>query len=134
MLLGTPLDLITFHAKGSPTFLDNRVRMGVANQLRSIDEHFLVIRDFPMYARTPIVIGESDPDGCAACGATYYPQNGYRKGTLYATYTAEQIARNKEINAHNQSSDRKEIAGSGQRATYRHITADMLLQQLVYQH
>ena len=34
---GTPLDLITFHAKGSPTFVDNRVRMGVANQLRSID-------------------------------------------------------------------------------------------------
>ncbi len=95
--IGTPLDLITFHAKGSPTFLDNRVRMGVANQLRSIDEHFLVIRDFPMYARTPIVIGESDPDGCAACGATYYPQNGYRKGTLYATYTAEQIARTYEL-------------------------------------
>jgi hypothetical protein len=47
---------------------------------------------------------------------------------------AEQIARNKDINAHNASSDRKEIAGSGQRATYRHITADMLLQQLVFQH
>src|SRR5690348_15717774 len=47
---------------------------------------------------------------------------------------AEQIARTKEINAHNASTDRKEISASGQRATYRHITADMLLQQLVYQH
>lgn len=45
---------------------------------------------------------------------------------------AEQIARAKDINAHNASSDRKEIAASGQRATFRHITADMLLQQLVF--
>jgi len=50
-----------------------------------------------MYARTPLVIGESDPDGCAACGATHYPQNAYRKGTLYATYTALQIARTYEL-------------------------------------
>ena len=47
---------------------------------------------------------------------------------------AEQIARNKDINAHNQSNDRKEISSSGQRATFRHITADMLLQQLVFTH
>ena len=51
--IGTPLDLITFHAKGSPTFIENRVRMGVANQLRSIDSHFAVIKEFPMYAKTP---------------------------------------------------------------------------------
>jgi xylan 1,4-beta-xylosidase len=94
---GTPLDLITFHAKGSPSFIENRVRMGVMNQLRNIDSSFLVIRDFPMYAHTPIVIGESDPEGCAACGATYYPQNAYRKGTMYATYTALQIARTYEL-------------------------------------
>jgi hypothetical protein len=47
---------------------------------------------------------------------------------------AEQIARNKEMNAYLQSDDRKEIAGSGHRATYRHITGDMLLQQLVLAH
>lgn len=95
--IGTPLDLITFHAKGSPTFVDNRVRMGVANQLRSIDRHFAVIREFPMYAKTPIVIGESDPEGCAACGVTHYPQNGYRNGTMFPTYTALQIARTYEL-------------------------------------
>jgi hypothetical protein len=32
------------------------------------------------------------------------------------------------------SDDRKEMAGSGQRATYRHITGDMLLQELVMGH
>jgi len=47
---------------------------------------------------------------------------------------AEQIARNKEMNAYLQSDDRKQIAGSGHRATYRHITGDMLLQQMVLAH
>ena len=47
---------------------------------------------------------------------------------------AEQIARNKEMNAYLQSDDRKQLAGSGQRATYRHIDADTLLQQMVWAH
>ena len=38
------------------------------------------------------------------------------------------------MNAYIQSDDRKEIAASGQRATYRHITGDMLLQELVLAH
>ena len=94
---GTPLDLITFHAKGSPTFTEGRVRMGVASQLRNIDSHFAVIKEFPMYAKTPIVIGESDPEGCAACGVSHYPHNGYRNGTMFPTYTALQIARTYEL-------------------------------------
>lgn len=94
---GTALDLITFHAKGSPTFVEGRVRMGVANQLRNIDGHFAVIKEFPAYAKTPIVIGESDPEGCAACGVSHYPHNGYRNGTMYPTYTALQIARTYEL-------------------------------------
>ena len=95
--IGTPLDLITFHAKGSPTFVEDRVRMGVANQLRSINDHFAVIKEFPIYAKTPVVIGESDPEGCAACGVSHYPQNGYRNGTMFPTYTALQIARTYEL-------------------------------------
>jgi xylan 1,4-beta-xylosidase len=95
--VGTPLDLITFHAKGRPTFVDGRVRMGVANQLQDIDRHFAVIQEFPMYAKTPIVIGESDPEGCAACGVRHYPHNGYRNGTMFPTYTALQIARTYEL-------------------------------------
>jgi hypothetical protein len=47
---------------------------------------------------------------------------------------AEAIARNKEMNGYLQSNDRKELASSGQRATYRHITGDMLLQQMVFAH
>jgi hypothetical protein len=54
--------------------------------------------------------------------------------TDHVATPAETIARNKEMNTYLQSSDRKEIAASGQRATYRHITADMLLQQMVFTH
>src|SRR5205814_1556524 len=32
---------------------------------------------------------ESDPEGCAACSAEKNPQNGYRNGALYASYTVE---------------------------------------------
>jgi len=95
---GSPLDLITFHAKGAPTFRpEGHVRMGVTNQLRAIDAAFTIIKSFPEYARTPIVIGESDPEGCAACGVTHYPQNGYRNGTMFPSYTAEQITRTYQL-------------------------------------
>jgi xylan 1,4-beta-xylosidase len=38
----------------------------------------------------PIVIGESDPDGCAACQG---PHLGYRNNTMYSSYTAASFAR-----------------------------------------
>ncbi|HEX8463925.1 MAG TPA: hypothetical protein VF627_04840, partial [Abditibacterium sp.] len=31
--VGTPLDFVSFHAKGSPRFVDGHVRMGISNQL-----------------------------------------------------------------------------------------------------
>ena len=96
--VGSPVDLMTFHAKGAPTFQpDGHVRMGVMNQLRSIDAAFNAIKSFPEYLKTPIIIGESDPEGCAACGVTHYPQNGYRNGTMFSSYTAEQITRSYQL-------------------------------------
>ena len=44
----------------------------------------------------PIVIGESDPDGCAACQG---PQLGYRNTTMYSSYTAASFARKHELAA-----------------------------------
>ena len=44
----------------------------------------------PSSSRLPIVIGESDPDGCAACQG---PQLGYRNTTMYSSYTAASMAR-----------------------------------------
>jgi xylan 1,4-beta-xylosidase len=45
----------------------------------------------------PIIIGESDPEGCAACPADIYPNNGYRNGTLYSSYTAASFPRKYEL-------------------------------------
>jgi len=91
---GSPLDFISFHAKGSPTFTNDHVRMGMANQLRNINDAFAVIASFPDYKRTPLIIGESDPEGCAACND---PQDGYRNGTMYSSYTAASFAREYEL-------------------------------------
>ena len=41
--------------------------MGIAAQLRTIEDGFKMIASFPELKSKPIVIGESDPEGCAAC-------------------------------------------------------------------
>ena len=87
---GTPLDFVSFHAKGAPTYVDGHVRMGISAQLRTIDQAFARIAAFPELKRTPIVIGESDPEGCAACQG---PQLAYRNGTMFSSYTAAVFAR-----------------------------------------
>jgi len=91
---GTPLDFVSFHAKGKPTSVDGHVRMGIAAQLSTIDTGFGLIASYPELKQTPIVIGESDPDGCAACQG---PQLGYRNSTVYASYTADAIARTLDL-------------------------------------
>jgi xylan 1,4-beta-xylosidase len=90
---GSHLDFIAFHPKGSPKWEDGHVRMGIARQLASIQEGFRIVESFPEWRHTPIVLGESDPEGCAACSAKGNPQNSYRNGPLYAAYTAEVLDR-----------------------------------------
>jgi xylan 1,4-beta-xylosidase len=94
---GAPLDFISFHAKGAPQVVKGHVQMGIAAQLQDIDRGFEIIAGFPELRQKPIVIGESDPDGCAACPATLFPQYGYRNSTLYASYTAAAFARKYEL-------------------------------------
>ncbi|MBI4606979.1 MAG: beta-xylosidase, partial [Planctomycetes bacterium] len=94
---GTPLDFVSFHAKGAPRFADGRVQMGLAAHLRAIDAALAIVASFPELKDVPVVIGESDPDGCAACSAQVYPQNGYRNGTMYSSYTAASFARKHEL-------------------------------------
>jgi xylan 1,4-beta-xylosidase len=91
---GTPLDFVSFHAKGAPAFVQGHVRMGIANQLRTIDENFGIIASFTELKSKPIVIGESDPDGCAACQG---PQLAYRNTTMYSSYTAASFARKHDL-------------------------------------
>lgn len=85
---GSPLDFVSFHPKGTTKWVDGHVEMGLARQLASIDAGFRIVASLPKYRQMPIVLGESDPEGCAACSARVYPQNGYRNRPQYASYTA----------------------------------------------
>jgi len=99
--VGTPNDFLSFHAKGQPTVVDGHVRMDIAKQLRTADEAFAGIAAIPQLAHSPIVIGENDPEGCAACPG---PQNQYRNDTMYSSYTAAiyprlwELARRRNVN------------------------------------
>src|SRR5580700_11142300 len=87
--IGSPLLFVSFHPKGSPKWLGDHVQMGIARQLNAIKNGFQIVGSFPEWRETPIVLGESDPEGCAACSAQENPQNAYRNGELFASYTAE---------------------------------------------
>ncbi len=90
---GVPIDFIAFHAKGSPQVVNGVVRMNMGKQLNDINKGFEIISSFPSLKHLPVIIGESDPEGCAACAEQFYPNNGYRNGTLYPSYTAASFAR-----------------------------------------
>jgi xylan 1,4-beta-xylosidase len=96
--IGSPLDLISFHAKGSPEVKDGHVRMGLAHQLRDVDEGLKIVSSFSQFAHLPVILSESDPEGCAACSAKDHPQNAYRNGTLYPAYTAVAIREMLDLN------------------------------------
>jgi xylan 1,4-beta-xylosidase len=110
--IGTPIDFVSFHAKGSPSYVDangrnipqaqaattpGHVRMGISNQLNAVNSGFRIVASFPELKNKPIVIGESDPDGCAACAASVYPQNGYRHTEQFASYTAAVFTRKLDL-------------------------------------
>jgi xylan 1,4-beta-xylosidase len=92
--IGTPFNFFSFHAKGAPGFVDDHVRMGIANQINAIDAGFSIAGSYPELKNIPIIIGESDPDGCAACTGD---QLGYRNTTMYSSYTAASVAREWEL-------------------------------------
>ena len=91
---GTPLDFVSFHAKGAPSYTDGHVRMGISNQLRTIDAGFRIMASYPETKTKPIIIGESDPEGCAACQG---PQLAYRNGTMFSSYTAAVFPRKLDL-------------------------------------
>ena len=90
---GSPLQMILYHAKGQPRVVNGRVVMNVGTQMRNIRDAMKTINEFPELKNIPQVIGESDPEGCAACGMSTNPENAYRNGTMYSSYTAASFAR-----------------------------------------
>ncbi len=96
--IGAPLDFVAFHAKGT-TRLDEqgRVEMNLRNHLKTIDTYGRIIASFPEFARLPIYIGESDPEGCAGCPATLDPERDYRRTSQFAAYTAASFMRKQDL-------------------------------------
>nr|WP_293842503.1 beta-xylosidase [uncultured Arsenicibacter sp.] len=94
---GSPLDFITFHAKGAPKVVNGVVQMNMGTQLRDIDKGFEIVASYPTLKKLPVIIGESDPEGCAACSEDLHPQNAYRNGTMYSSYTAASFARKYDL-------------------------------------
>lgn len=94
---GSPIDFITYHAKGAPKVVSGHVQMNMGTQLRDLDKGFEIVASYPSLKKLPIIIGESDPEGCAACSEDLHPQNAYRNGTMYSSYTAASFARKYEL-------------------------------------
>ena len=90
---GSPIDFIAFHAKGGPTLKDSTILMNMGTQLRDISCGFEIVASYPELKHLPIIIGECDPEGCAACSMQDYPSNAYRNGTMYSSYTAASFSR-----------------------------------------
>jgi len=86
-----PLDFISFHAKGKAVVIDGHVQLSIAQQLRDIDRGFVLVNEFPTLRKLPVLLTESDPESCAACGVATNPQNAYRLNAQYASYTAAML-------------------------------------------
>ena len=94
---GSPLEAILFHAKGNPSLRSGVVWMNMSPQLRDIAAGIRIALSYPETKNLPLIVGESDPEGCAACGMATNPQNAYRNGTMYSSYTAATFARKYEL-------------------------------------
>jgi xylan 1,4-beta-xylosidase len=95
--IGSPLDFLSFHAKGSLVFINSSchvgggyIRMNLAPQLQNVNDSFALFASYPQIKDKPIVMSEYDPDSCRAC---LTPQYGYRNGLLYPSYNAASFVR-----------------------------------------
>jgi xylan 1,4-beta-xylosidase len=66
--------------------------MNMAPQLKDAARGFAIVSG-SAFKDLPIYITECDPEGCAACGMSTNPENAYRNGLMYSSYTAASFAR-----------------------------------------
>lgn len=85
---GTRLDYIGFHSKGRTRYINGHPQMELGRNLSMTERDFSTIASFEEYRKTPVIIGECDPEGLAALSARTEPANGYRNGSAYAAYEA----------------------------------------------
>jgi xylan 1,4-beta-xylosidase len=97
--IGTRLDLVTFHAKGSVGIVDGHVEMDLGNQLRLHRAGFSAVASVAPFKQTPIYITEADPDGCAACPVSSTPADAYRFSPAYGAYEIAMMKHSLELEA-----------------------------------
>jgi xylan 1,4-beta-xylosidase len=93
---GTRLELVSFHAKGGVTRVDDHVQMDLGHQLRLHRAGFEAVASSPL-ANTPIIITEADPDGCAACPASTARHLDYRNSPAYGAYEVAMMKRSLDL-------------------------------------
>jgi len=86
-----PLDFISFHAKGSPHWVDGHVQMGLGHELLNAKTGFAIVHASAKFRDLPIVLSEADPEGCGACSPAQHPEDAYRNGSVYPAYTAAEM-------------------------------------------
>ncbi|HKO93416.1 MAG TPA: hypothetical protein VJU61_19815, partial [Polyangiaceae bacterium] len=96
---GTRLDMVSFHAKGGVIVTDGHLQMDLGNQLRLHRAGFEAVATSAAFSRTPIVISEADPDGCAACPVSTAPQHAYRNSPAYGAYEVAMMKHSIELAA-----------------------------------
>ena len=70
--------------------------MNVSASLQNVRDAFSIISSYPSEKQKPVVIGEDDPDGCAACVTPAY---GYRNNLIFPSYTAAAFSRDIDLAA-----------------------------------
>ncbi len=94
---GSQIDFLVSHAKGGTEWEKERVVMNLGNHLLQINKAAEIISRYPELEGKEMIIGESDPDGCAGCSASFYPQNNYRNSSQFAAYTAAGFMRKQDV-------------------------------------
>ncbi|HWP06317.1 MAG TPA: hypothetical protein VNN72_11265 [Polyangiaceae bacterium] len=94
---GTRLDLVTFHAKGGVAQTDGHIQLDLGRQLDLHRTGFETVAAFPEFKGKPIYITEADPDGCAACLPSTFPEDAYRTSPAYGAYEVAMMKRSLEL-------------------------------------
>src|SRR6185312_5903680 len=58
----SPLDFISFHAKGQPRIQGGEVVMGVGKELNDVDKGFAIVAKYKQFRKLPIILSEADPE------------------------------------------------------------------------
>jgi len=96
-----PVDFVTYHAKGRTRVADGHMNLDLAKHTSDVETGYKIVASFPRFRNLPIILSESDPEGCAACSARVYPQNAYRNGPMYASFTAAALRNILDLSAAN---------------------------------